>query len=301
MLIRGISFSHDGPVLDYTGADGDASLALRAGDWLRFSIRQGPRLCLGVFEVSGPTTAAHLRCPGAASALHGYQCGNCFARDDFRLMHDFHRETVRSRPLPAGLSSYLAQEHWLYLATFADGATKVGTASSRSKFSRLAEQGAVVARYVASARDGRIVRILEDAVSSGLNLTQRIRATAKSAALLAPRPASELSAVNAQHAGAVRDLLESVDLAGFRIVHQEWERPGLAAAVSGDGTRYAYPQPLDSGTHGLQLVSLLGSCALVRLDGSDADFLVDLGQLKARIITLGSFSSEAPILQERLF
>jgi hypothetical protein len=300
-LIRGISFAGAHPTLDYTGADGNGALELRAGDWLRFSVREGPRLCLGVFSVSGPTTAAHLPCPTAGLAVHGHQCGGCFARDDFRLVHNVHRDGPGGRVLPAGLSAYLSQEHWLYLATFADGATKVGTASARSKFSRLAEQGAVVARYVALAQDGRTVRILEDAVSSGLKLPQGIRAAAKLQALLAPLPAGDLEAINARHAARARELLESVQLEGFRSVQQQWERPQLAAAVCGPGARHGYPWLLDAGAHGLRLISLLGSCALVRLDGSDADFLLDFGRLKGRSIHWGAFSSQIPALQEALF
>ncbi|MCZ2402140.1 DUF2797 domain-containing protein [Paenarthrobacter sp. Z7-10] len=301
MLIRGISYGAAGPSLDFTGVEGNAALQLRAGDWLRFSVEGGPRRCLGIFTVLGPTTAEHHPCAGAAPAARGYQCGSCFARDDFRLVHNVHRDTGPGAALPPGLASYLSQEHWLYIATFADGSSKVGTASSRSKFSRLAEQGAVVACYVAAAQDGRIVRILEDAVSGGLSLTQRIRAAVKSAALLAPRPDHELSSINDRQAGAVREFLKSVNLAGFRIVDEEWKRPSFGAALCRPGTRYAYPQALESGAHGLQLVSLLGSCALVRLDASDADFLLDLGRLKGRTIRPGNFCSAAPALQERLF
>ncbi|WP_256127635.1 hypothetical protein [Arthrobacter sp. SDTb3-6] len=129
-------------------------------------------------------------------------------------MHDFHRSGIG----PAGLKAYLAQPHWLYVATFADGTVKVGTASQRSKWSRLAEQGAIVARYVAHARDGSVVRVLEDAVSAGLGLTQFVRGTAKFAALLQPRPGAELEAANAAAAGTVRDFLGTAGVDGFEPV-----------------------------------------------------------------------------------
>ena len=97
---------------------------------------------LGYTSVAGLRAVPALPVPAGQGAERGFQCGACFARDDLRHMHDFHR----SGHAPAGMRDYLAQPHWLYIATFADGTTKVGTASERSKWRRLAEQGAVVAQ-----------------------------------------------------------------------------------------------------------------------------------------------------------
>ncbi len=229
MLIRGVGWDSSGPSLSCTTDDGDTAVPLAAGQWLRFGGQKGPRQCVGSFAVHGPTVSVHSPCPESAAAERGYQCGPCFSRDDFRFMHDFHRSGVA----PAGLRSYLSQPHWLYIATFADGATKVGTTSQRSKWGRLAEQGAVLAQYVALADDGRVVRQLEDLVTASLGLTQQIRSAAKAAALLQPLPASELAAVSDDHGDAVRELLQDVGLAGFRIADEHWERPALAAGLAG--------------------------------------------------------------------
>ncbi len=315
MLIRGVSWDETGPSLSFCaepgttgdgGTAGPLSLPLSAGQWLRFTVHEGPRRCVGSVAVHGPTDSVHSPCPQLATALRGYQCGGCFARDDFRFLHDFHRSGVA----PPGLRRYLGQPHWLYLATFADGATKVGTASQRSKFSRLAEQGAVVAQYVAFADDGRIVRQLEDLVSAHLGLTQQIRSTAKSTALLNPRPAAELAAVNAGHGRAVRDVLHKVGLAGFRSVHEGWARPTVAGSLAEPAgaaaqRRHAYPStpgsPGLSGGHGLLIKSVLGPCLLAGIDALEPDFVVDLGQLKGRRITLGNYRSAAPAVQNALF
>ncbi|WP_231391867.1 DUF2797 domain-containing protein [Arthrobacter sp. 35W] len=296
-LVRGIRWDGSGPSLSFTTDDGDGSLPLSAGHWLRFSVAPGARRCLGYSAVSGPDDVAHHPCPTSSDAERGYQCGPCFGRDDFRFMHDFHRSGIA----PPGLKLYLAQEHWLYVATFADGTTKVGTASARSRFSRLAEQGAVVAAYVAHAADGRVVRLLEDLATQSVGLTQFVRSAAKHRALLAPRPGAELAALNAAHAAAVRSFLATVELEGFDVVDDPWQRPALAEAVCGPGERHDYPQALDSGSHGLQLSSLLGPYALVRLDGSELDFLVDLSALKGRVATAGGFTTEVPSVQESLF
>ncbi len=75
------------------------------------------------------------------------------------------------------------QPHWLYLATFADGATKVGTAAEPRKQSRLDEQGALFATYRTKSPNGHAVRHLEDALSHDLHVPQTVRAATKLKAL----------------------------------------------------------------------------------------------------------------------
>ncbi|WP_449373895.1 hypothetical protein [Arthrobacter psychrolactophilus] len=157
-LVRGISSGPAGPVLSLQTDDGAARLPLAAGQWLRFEVLSGDgipsRFCLGFTRLQESGEHEHFPCPSGQPAERGFQCGACFSKDQLRLMHDFHRSGQGS----VGLKAYLAQQHWLYIATFADGTTKVGTASERSKWSRLAEQGALVARYVARAQDGAVVQ-----------------------------------------------------------------------------------------------------------------------------------------------
>jgi hypothetical protein len=236
-------------------------------------------------------------CPAAAPAVNGKQCERCFVLDDSRLIHDFHR----GGRVPAGLRTYLMQQHWLYVATFAGGASKVGTASHLRKWNRLAEQGAVVARYVARTQDGRVVRILEDLVSAEAGLTQQVRSAAKEEALVQPLPGPGLDAINARHAAAVRTMLAGVGTEGFSIVEEEWVRPAQAAGLCESTARHAYPHALDDGRHGFGIAALSGTNALARLDGTDATFVVNLGRLAARTIVLGNFASEVPAVQESLF
>lgn len=307
-LVRGISWSSDGPWLSLTrgGLESDASpdahdavsrLPLTTGLWLRFSVQEGPRLCLGHSKVAGPLETTHVPCPTNSEAERGYQCGPCFAKDEFRYMHDFHRSGIG----PAGLKAYLAQPHWLYIATFADGTTKVGTASQRSKWSRLAEQGALVARYVALAENGSVVRNLEDAVSSNLPPTQIVRGAAKFAALLNPRPPAHLEQTNEAMAAVVRDFVATLPGEGFAPVDEKWQRSEFSQEVATPSIRVAYPNALDHGQHGLKIGSMLGGYALCTVDGQDTQFLADLGALKGRRITLGDFTTDVPAVQESLF
>ena len=170
------------------------------------------KFCLGHHKVHGPADRDHVLCPARAPAARGSQCERCFVVDDSRLIHDFHR----GGGVPPGLRAYLMQQHWLYVATFANGASKVGTASNLRKWNRLAEQGAVVARYVARADDGRVVRILEDMLTRDAGLPQQVRSAAKAAALVAPAPAVELDALNGRLAAEARTLLTRRRRRGLR-------------------------------------------------------------------------------------
>ncbi|MGA9870759.1 MAG: DUF2797 domain-containing protein, partial [Rhodococcus sp. (in: high G+C Gram-positive bacteria)] len=97
-------------------------------------------------------------------------------------MHTVHRGGFVSK----SLEPHVMQPHWLYIATFANGVHKVGTAANTRKWGRLAEQGAICAEYVAWAVDGKVVRLLEDRVTEELQVRQAVRSSAKAAALALP-------------------------------------------------------------------------------------------------------------------
>lgn len=308
MLVRGVDWSSGQPSLQ--GADGN--VALQLGGTLGFRVLDGRRHCLGFSQLSivdtepdagassnegAPprTSVQYLSCPQGSLADRGYQCGSCFARDDFRFMHDFHRSGVA----PEGLRAYLAQPHWLYVASFANGASKVGTASELRKTVRLAEQGAVAAQYVAHADDGRIVRLLEDAVSGGAGLPQLVRSANKLGSLTEPWQLETVALHNAEQAARVREFLRGAALGGFQLVDETWALPPQAAGFLGAGAPQSYPLGFDSGDHGLPLTALLGSFALLELQG-DA-FVANLGELKGKVIELGDFDSDLPAVQSSLF
>lgn len=276
---------------------GFTELPLDAGTRLGFRLAAAGKRCLGHHRVHGPVDRDHVLCPDRAPAVKGSQCERCFVVDDSRLIHDFHR----GGRVPPGLRAYLMQPHWLYIATFANGASKVGTAADLRKWKRLAEQGAVAARYVARADDGRVVRNLEDLVTRDAGIPQQIRSAAKAAALAGPSSAVHLDAVNSRMAEEARGLLAGAGGGGFDVVDERWPRPGVSDAVCAPAARHAYPQELSSGAHGFRIDSLSGSVALARLDGADLEFVVNLGQLKARTIQLGNHGTGVPAVQEALF
>ncbi|UZX04201.1 DUF2797 domain-containing protein [Arthrobacter sp. CDRTa11] len=291
---------HDGggPVLRLQSPSGTMqAVSLQPGTPLGFRLAAGSRFCLGHHKVYSASERQHVLCPAQAPASKGKQCERCFVLDDSRLIHDFHR----GGRVPEGLRTYLMQQHWLYVATFAGGASKVGTASNLRKWNRLAEQGAVVARYVARAQDGSLVRILEDMVTRETGLAQQVRSAAKAEALAEPLPAARVDSINQGAAASVRAVLSQAAVDGFDVVDELWVRPAQAAALCGPAARHAYPHPLDSGQHGFRVAALCGPHALASLQGTDAQFVVNLAQLTARAIVLGDFASEVPAVQEALF
>lgn len=313
LLVRGVVWDHGGAHLALSTTDGTQErLSLREGTELRFRVLTAPsaRHCLGYSTVHGPRQREQFSCAEHSMAERGFQCGACFARDDFRYLHDIHRSGIA----PPGMQAYVDQDHWLYVATFADGTCKVGTASDRSKFSRLAEQGAVAARYVAWAQDGRIVRHLEDAVTAHLGLGQAVRSSTKFAALANPLPPAEVDGINVSTAERVRQLLDGAGhLNGYgamnsgdgppeaNTVDEKWIRPAAAGAVCESRRAIAYPHDLAAGSHGLKLKAVHGSFARADIDESDIGFLVDLGRLKGKQIEFGQYSSAVPAVQESLF
>lgn len=298
-LCHGVSWSRTGPSLGLATPQG-VSTSLPLSDLpLMFGFRipsgGGQRFCLGYSRVSAPDTRRSFPCPEQTTAARGYQCGPCFARDDFRFIHDVHRSGVA----PDGLAAYLAQDHWLYVATFADGSTKVGTASDRSKWTRLAEQGAVVARYVARTDDGRIVRVLEDAVTRHAGLPQAIRSAAKTEALARPLALPDLDVVNAEAAEIVRELLaQGMDIDGFKPVAEQWQAPATWERVLA-ARAPVYPLSLESGEHGGSILAFLGQAALLELP--EKKFLLNFSLLRGRRLELGSFRSAAVAVQGELF
>ncbi|MGJ3189087.1 DUF2797 domain-containing protein [Paenarthrobacter sp. FR1] len=306
MLVHGVVWDSSSPALRMFSPDTEFSdIALAQGTALGLRVIPG-LWCLGHTKVHGPGNRTHVPCRSGSPAERGKQCGACFARDDSRLMHDFHR----GGSVPTGLRAYLMQPHWLYVATFANGATKIGTASAQRKWNRLAEQGAVHASYVAHAEDGRVVRVLEDLVTRELGLVQQVRSAAKVAALAEPRAGVELAALNRQHAARVRELLGGLAMTGYALVEEEWDRPALADRLctvrAEGGLRHPYPAAFDGGGHGLRVHSLSGAIALAGLpDASgnevEGSFVADLGALKGRRIEFGPHTTEIPALQDSLF
>lgn len=267
------------------------------GRRLGYQVSGTGRWCTGRYRFADRVRVEAVACPDRAPAEAGGQCAACVGRDDFRFAHRFHS----GGHVPDALAAYMAQPHWLYLATFADGTTKVGTAAEPRKRSRLDEQGALVATYLAQSPDGRAVRFLEDALTRRLGLTQTVRAAAKLTALAELRDLAPARAAHQQHLGRTAESLTDLNIPA---VLEPWTPPGEGDLLRTPGIgRVLYPHDPRAGEHGLTVLSCLGSQVLASLDGDgELPYLLDLGALKGRRIALGAqFSSPPAAVQSALF
>ncbi|MFG2593923.1 DUF2797 domain-containing protein [Streptomyces sp. NPDC048438] len=268
------------------------------GRRLGYQVSGASRWCTGRYRFTNRVRVEAVACPDRAPAEAGGQCPACTGRDDFRFAHRFHS----GGHVPDTLAAYMAQPHWLYLATFADGTTKIGTAAEPRKRSRLDEQGALIATYLGRSADGRAVRFLEDALTRHLGLTQTVRAAAKLTALAQMRDLAPARTAHQHHLGRATEALSGLNVPA---VPEPWTPPGEGDLLRMPETgRALYPHDPRSGEHGLTVLSCLGSQILATLDG-DAEqlpYLLDLGTLKGRRIVLGAkFSSPPSAVQSALF
>lgn len=155
LLVHGVAWASATPQLEVSSFTDDAPHPIPLlGRRLAFSVDPA-RYCLG-FREHTDAGSRHRLCDGSRLATTGHQCERCAARDTSRFMHHAHRGGY----VPDTMNVALAQPHWLYIATFADGTSKVGTATDARKRIRLDEQGAVRATYLTRAADGYAVRHL---------------------------------------------------------------------------------------------------------------------------------------------
>jgi Protein of unknown function (DUF2797) len=265
---------------------------------LGFKVASPARFCTGRYRFTGTFHVEPIACPQQAEASTGSQCAQCLQQDEFRFAHHFHT----GGPVPPALAAYMAQPHWLYIATFAHGASKIGTAAAPRRKSRLDEQGAMYATYLAEAADGRAVRHLEDMVSRQAGLPQTVRGSAKLAALAHPDP----SRARAAHDHAVETAVAVLTTAGVPPSKQEWTAPAESFPLhSADHhrERAVYPHHLHEGGHRFHIESCAGTQILARLspDPDATRYVLDLNTLKGRRIVPGDFQGPETMHQAALF
>ncbi|MCV9996176.1 DUF2797 domain-containing protein [Paeniglutamicibacter sp. ZC-3] len=278
-------------------------VALEPGTRLGFNVLPG-RWCLGHQLIRDRHHRTLVPCPQDALIANGTQCAACEAADQSRAMHDFHR----SGRAGAGLRDYLDQPHWLYVATFATGTTKVGTAADPSKWRRLAEQGAITARYVAWSPDGASVRHLEDLVSTELGFTQQVRANSKVRGLLENHDTTgRLDELNDEAATTVRALVAGLApgiLAGSRVVEETWNAPEQGRVLlAGFDAQDLQPYPgfLGEAAHGFEVAAVCGQALGVRLGGQPEIFVANAALLKGLKLVPGDHVTDSPPVQGALF
>lgn len=211
-------------------------------------------------------------------------------------MHIVHR----SQFPPAGaLRDHIMRPHWLYVATFAGGASKVGTAVDDRKQSRLDEQGPLLAHWIALASDGIEVREWEDLVSRTTSLGQVVTPAAKVAGLAA---SVDVAAIERQHERALAEVREALSaVADVTVLAEPWPNPRDPASLPELVLR-PYPGSLGSGLHGFTVQQCWGPVALVTLDGDpESTWAVDLSALVGHRVQCVSARTAVPQIQDGLF
>ncbi|TDT32718.1 DUF2797 domain-containing protein [Naumannella halotolerans] len=262
------------------------------GRQLGFRVSSPERWCLGHRDTDGNRIA----CPDTATVITGQRCARCEAADPYRWMHIVHRSAF----LGPHLRAQVMQPHWLYVASFGPRLHKVGTAVQGRQWTRVAEQGALLAGYLAVADDGIEVRRLEDLVSARTALGQVVRPAAKSAALVAGATPESTRAGHDRLITEARALLRAETTAA--VIDEQWIADPDPAPMLAGHILHAYPYSLAEGAHGFEIICVLGSSALVRLQGDEDDtFVVDLTHLTGRRIVTASIATTAPAVQNGLF
>lgn len=250
------------------------------------------RWCLGRRGADG----VRIPCPTGSRIDGGRQCAACQQQDPWRWLHIVHRSPYGPDP---ALREHLMRPHWLYLATFAGGSVKVGTAVDERKRARLDEQGAVFAHWVGLAADGLEVRAWEDRVSREAGVGQVVRPAAKAAGLSGPVDVAQLRAQHERSLARVGELL--ADIPGATPLAEPWPNPRDITDLAGRTLR-SYPGTLAEGEHGFTVQDCWGPIALVGLDGEqESSWAVDLSALTGHRVRWGEHATAVPTIQDSLF
>jgi hypothetical protein len=303
-LYLGISWVPGVPTLDLVEVASVRHIRVPViGQHVAFRAAAPDRFCTGRYGFADRTGIEYVPCPRQGLAVQSAQCEACASLDEFRFAHNFHNGGYT----PPALAEYMNQPHWVYVATFADASSKVGTATDARKRSRIDEQGAVQASYVAHARDGRAARILEDAVSRELAVTQYRRRVDKVAALAAPVDRESIDAAHQQVTQRVLTLLAGVGRGGSAEVGIEQWHPPAETRMMLDATPprgwQLYQHDLRSAGHGFFIDACAGPALLVRttMEPDAERYVVDMGRVKGRRIVAGAFVSPESVVQDALF
>lgn len=266
------------------------------------------RFCAGYAKASDEYTGFYtVACPDSAQITQGKQCPRCLALDEFSAMHGIHR----GARLTSAAEDYAELEHLLYIATFPDGTSKVGTASAHSKPRRLDEQAVACATYVAHATDGRQVRIWEDLVTREAGLVQTKQARAKYKAWTSPLPATEikeahdkavaLASWSLQEAALFEDYIEE-----DQIIAEKWQpspamqRAYSSLAADGPGSLHAYTSLLNN-TGGFYVNGAVGKFLVAHFGSSDTAFLINMSEVANRAFIVTDQMTDEPTTQSSLF
>jgi len=302
VLVRGIDWSTGQGNLEF-GDDSSAQfsyLDLRNAR-VGFRVLDERKWCLGYFVFDDGGRFWTVPCKTNENVAKGRSCSRCAGLDESTFLHNAHL----GRSTPLNVRTYLSQPHWLYIATFANGESKVGTVSDERKTTRLQEQGAVIARFVARTSDGLHVRELEDQVSAALCIRQSMGSNRKALSWLSALPFNQIDGLNRAMSATVSDfLLTSIDSRAV-LAKETWRTtPDAFFTQTLPLERFAYPREITVGAHVLDVVAVKGQsalCSVLDRQLKRHQYIVNLAPLAGRKVEPGLFSVEYEDVPMTLF
>ena len=262
LICRGIVWHERRALIEFVDEDFAVINSAVVGEVFAYAIADKRRYCTGHYVVKDHVDFVHEPCRYGQVASRGWQCERCNRSDDFRFAH----VPGLSRRVSSRLSGYLAQEHWLYVATFSDGTTKIGTAAGSRKLYRLDEQGPALGTYVARAEDGWIVRSLESLVAKRLLLRQAVTSKSKLRGLAFPVERRQLRDDHQQVVHTVTRLIKNeTSFGGIAQVSEDWTIPKDSLEILTRrtlGLRTIYAGVNDVGEHVICASGCVGSIVI---------------------------------------
>lgn len=211
-------------------------------------------------------------------------CDRCSAVDATFASQLHHSHTLETGEIDAAIRAHLDKPNAVYLAAFRDGSVKVGTSTAPRLETRLREQGAWAARIVARATNGFAVRVLEDAVTTELGLSQSVSIRRKLDGFATPSAESTLDRELTSWVYGVHRIIDELNDDRLSASDTSWDNP-LRSTPDWDGV-HRYPLRLGSGAHDLDVRDACGRVIrFIRENGAD-EFVGDVGQLFGHEIQL---------------
>ncbi len=300
LTILGLTWSTGEPMVRLRRGDEPSSLFPVVGMNLTYRVDpDGVRRCIG--HTGAKKRDEPIDCPNTPEA-GSKTCTSCSVKNALFAGSLHHSHLRGEGSADPEMAAHLAQPNRVYLAAFRDGSVKVGTSTTKRADTRLAEQGAWMARFVADTENGIAVRQLEDLITSRLGLTQSVTITRKLTGLAQPRTDDWLNGVLLRHAEQVRELIRSLDgtdVSSVTPADAAWSNPAL---IAGDWpTVHRYPHRLSAGSHEVCARSAVGSAIAFTRPGSTDTFVADVRQLFGVPLLIGEAAPEPVTVQDSLF
>ncbi len=256
-----------------------------------------PRRCLGYVPFRAGQGDYHDcdRSPERGSR----KCTQCTIVDATFASNLHHAHTRGQAELDPDIVEHLRRPNVLYLAAFRDGSLKIGTSTETRTQKRLTEQGAWRATLVAEAADGFAVRVVEDAVTSQLDIAQSVSIGRKLGGMASPRPDEQLESLLASQQPKVAEVVEALGDSRLTATSHSWSFPGSESDLW-DGL-HPYPLRLDSGAHHIEVLGVCGRMVVLTKPGTSDRFVADIAQLFGVTLDIGTHEPDALTVQDSLF